>query len=75
MGNLIRCEINSWVRGVVEGGDGELKPLMMQVEDLKSEKGIPDYSRFLVHQEDFWCEFMRQVSSQKFLASKDSKQP
>ncbi len=71
-GNLIVCMIDSWLRSLCidDYDDKEIdmeRSMMGKVEILKSNRGVPSYSRFLVPMEDFQLEFTRQVSSDCFL--------
>jgi len=66
-GNLVVCQISSWINSIVIDDYGRTTPLMNQIAALKFENGIPNYSRFLLQLEDFGSEFIRQVSVQKFL--------
>jgi len=67
--DLIMCLISSWIRSAVEDDYGEAS-MMKQVEILKSERGVPNYSRFLLPHEELQREFEKQVYGQTFLKSR-----
>ena len=72
---LLGRHISSYVNRVTSDDRGDDESLMKKVENLKSKKfGIPNYSRFFDPIDDFNTEFCRQVSSQKFLKSRNKGQ-
>jgi hypothetical protein len=66
-GNLVVCQIHSWINSIVLDDYGRTTPMMEQIALLKFNKAIPNYSRFLFQLDDFSSEFLSQISGQKFL--------
>jgi len=66
-GNLVECQIQSWINGIVMDTHGDATYLMDQITEFKFENAIPTFTRFLRPIDDFSEKFMKQVSSQKFL--------
>lgn len=66
-GDLVACQITSWINCIVMNDRGGSSPLMDQVGAFKAENAIPNFNRFLLPFDDFNAKFTRQVSGQKFL--------
>lgn len=64
-GNLVIQQIDSWMSSILD----DSRSLREKVEALKSDKGVPNYSRFLRSIDWFNKEFLKQVSSQNFIKS------